>query len=148
METTKKPLDAATSNGEDQAKLTPSKDSVAHKAKKVNTLREIRVRNDLSADVIVGIVQAMYPKYDNTLQSKCEHSDEYGVTLMPKAMAALIERFGSIPKTKIENRTLKNRVYCRLSDEDYEKLVRQSKADGFTTMQGCLTTLIRNYIDQ
>ena len=54
---------------------------------------------------------------------------------------------GPVGKTYVTG-ILKNRVYCRLSDEDYEKLVRQSKADGFTTMQGCLTTLIRNYIDQ
>ena len=52
-------------------------------------LRELRLSKQIPAKDMVAVVQAIYPKYDKTVQSKCENGDAYGVSLRPDAMAAL-----------------------------------------------------------
>lgn len=44
-----------------------------------NELRCLRVDLGLPAKDMVAIVQTLYPKFDKTMQSKCERGDEYGV---------------------------------------------------------------------
>ena len=143
---TKKPLTAATVNGSKGKSPQSSNNSIARSGKKVNTLRAIR--GDTPARDIVDLVKTAYPKYDETLQSKCEHTDEYGVCLCPGAMRLVIGEFGNLKSTKPDIRKLNNRVQARLSDEDYKALKEQMKADGFTTMQGLLTFLIKNYVKE
>lgn len=58
-----------------------------------NELRCLRVDLGLPAKDMVAIVQTLYPKFDKTMQSKCERGDEYGVNIRPDAMKALYERF-------------------------------------------------------
>lgn len=56
-------------------------------------LRELRLSKQIPAKDMVAVVQALYPKYDKTVQSKCENGDAYGVSLRPDAMAALYSHF-------------------------------------------------------
>lgn len=43
-------------------------------------LRELRLSKQIPAKDMVAVVQAIYPKYDKTVQSKCENGDAYGQT--------------------------------------------------------------------
>lgn len=56
-------------------------------------LRELRLSKQIPAKDMVAVVQAIYPKYDKTVQSKCENGEAYGVSLRPDAMAALYAHF-------------------------------------------------------
>lgn len=38
-------------------------------------LRDLRISRQLPAREMVAVVQALYPKYDKTIQSKCENGD-------------------------------------------------------------------------
>lgn len=58
-----------------------------------NELRKFRTKHNIPVSDIVETVKEIYPKYDRTLQSKCEHSDEYGVELSRQAMEHLYDRF-------------------------------------------------------
>lgn len=42
-----------------------------------NELRSLRVDLGLPAKDMVAVVQELYPKYDKTMQSKCENGDDY-----------------------------------------------------------------------
>ena len=44
-------------------------------------LRELRVTKQIPAKDMVAVVQTLYPKYDKTVQSKCENGEAYGVTI-------------------------------------------------------------------
>ena len=65
-------------------------------------LRELRVTKQIPAKDMVAVVQTLYPKYDKTVQSKCENGEAYGVTIRPDAMHALYERFGFRPGELVE----------------------------------------------
>ncbi|MGN0444205.1 MAG: hypothetical protein ACI4F5_06295 [Acutalibacteraceae bacterium] len=124
-----------------------SRTSLSQKAKKINPLRDLRVNNNIPAADIVAEVQKIYPKYDKMLQSKCEHGDEYGICLRRDAMEALVGKYAAESTVKVvENRKLKNRLYVRLSDEDYSNFKKAQAESGFTTVQNFLTFLIRNYL--
>ena len=56
-------------------------------------LRELRLSKQIPAKDMVAVVQQIYPKYDKTVQSKCENGEIYGVSLRPDAMAALYAHF-------------------------------------------------------
>ena len=49
-------------------------------------LKELRHARQIPARDIVKVIQKIYPKYDKTIQSKCENGDAYGVTLRPDAL--------------------------------------------------------------
>ena len=51
-------------------------------------LRELRLSKQIPAKDMVAVVQAIYPKYDKTVQSKCENGDAYGVSLRELTMFA------------------------------------------------------------
>lgn len=40
-------------------------------------LRELRISKQIPAKEMVEVVQALYPKYDKTVQSKCENGEAY-----------------------------------------------------------------------
>lgn len=42
-----------------------------------NELRSLRIELGLPARDMVAVVQGLYPKYDKTMQSKCENGDDY-----------------------------------------------------------------------
>lgn len=79
-------------------------------------LRELRLSKQIPAKDMVAVVQAIYPKYDKTVQSKCENGDAYGVSLRPDAMAALYSHFA--PELAESRKTAKkdaHRLTCRIS---------------------------------
>ena len=94
--------------------------SITIPAQKVNTLKQLR--GERPAKDFVDLIQKKYPKYDETLQSKCEHTEEYGVCLCPGAMKMVIDEYGRLVTSTPEYRRLKNRISARLSDDDYKAL--------------------------
>ena len=81
-----------------------------------NELMELRVGRGLPAREMVAVVQKLYPKYDKTMQSKCEHGEEYGVLLRPDALAALYSRFApDVLEARKRSRHGKHRLTCRVT---------------------------------
>lgn len=119
----------------------------------VSDLRELRLRCQLPAKEMVAVVQELYPKYDKTMQSKCERGAEYGVDLRTDAMEALYRRFNPAAlaaqkRKKNSGHRLTCRISCRLEDEDYRALQQHIRADGYQTMQDWLTDTVRQYIER
>ena len=56
-------------------------------------LRELRISRQLPAKEMVSVVKEIYPKYDKTMQSKCERGDEYGIRIRQDALEALYAKF-------------------------------------------------------
>lgn len=114
-------------------------------------LRELRISKNLPAKEMVEVVRGLYPKYDKTMQSKCERGDEYGIQIRPDAMNALYARYDPerlTKKKKGDGHKYTCRISCRLSDEDYSLLQKCVKAEGYQTMQDWLTDQVRNYLIQ
>ena len=115
-----------------------------------NELRNLRVDLGLPAKDMVAVVQELYPKYDKTMQSKCENGDEYGISIRPDAMKALYEKFApggtKASRRKKDRHRLAGRISCRLEDTDIKALQQRMKADGYTTAQELLTALVRRYL--
>lgn len=116
-----------------------------------NDLRELRLRCQLPSKEMVAVVKELYPKYDKTMQSKCERGSEYGVDLRPDAMEALYRRFDPAAlaarrRKKDSGHRLTCRISCRLEDEDYRALQQHIQADGYQTMQDWIANMVRQYI--
>ena len=116
-------------------------------------LRELRLSKQIPAKDMVAVVQAIYPKYDKTVQSKCENGDAYGVSLRPDAMAALYSHFApelaeSRKTAKKDAHRLTCRISARLETADYEALQRLIEAEGYATTQDWLTATVRRYITE
>lgn len=99
-------------------------------------LRELRLAKQIPAKEMVAVVQELYPKYDKTVQSKCENGEAYGVSLRPDAMAALYARFApelaaAQKAPKKDNRRLTCRISARLEDADYAALQQLVTAEGY-----------------
>lgn len=113
-------------------------------------LRALRLAKNIPVKEMVEVIRPLYPKYDKTVQSKCENGNSYGVQLRPDAMAALYKAFDPDAltrklKSKDQHR-LTCRVSCRLETEEYVKLKRLVEAEGYGTMQDWLAARIRKYI--
>ena len=116
-----------------------------------NDLRDLRVQKQLPVKDMVEVVRELYPKFDKTVQSKCENGDAYGILLRSDAMDALYKRFApDILEGRRLARRERHRLTCRISarleNEDYAALQRHLKADGYATMQDLLTDLVRRYL--
>lgn len=130
----------------------------------MDDLRELRISKQLPAKDMVSVVRDIYPKYDKTMQSKCERGSEYGVQLKQDAMTALLTKFAperlknspmpqpppgespKIAKKKVDGHRLTCRISCRLEDDEYKALKEYVKTEGFDTMQAWLTHKVRQYI--
>lgn len=122
-----------------------------------NELKQLRLSTGLPAKELVTVVKTLYPKYDKTMQSKAENTQDYGVILAPDAMRLLRKPFGvsNSPKTEKSPEQKKRghhrftcRISCRLPDRDYERLQHRMYADGYTTIQNFLTTLVKEYLEK
>ena len=114
-------------------------------------LRELRLSKQIPAKDMVAVVQAIYPKYDKTIQSKCENGGTYGVSLRPDAMAALYAHFApelaeGRKAVKKDAHRLTCRISARLETADYKALQRLIEAEGYATTQDWLTATVRRYI--
>lgn len=115
-------------------------------------LRELRIGLQLPAKEMVSVVRDIYPKYDKTMQSKCERGNEYGVQIRRDAMDALLTKFApeklNVRKKKSDGHKYTCRISCRLPDEHYLLLQKHVKTDGYSTMQDWLTDQVQKYLVQ
>ena len=80
-----------------------------------NDLRDLRVQKQLPVKEMVEVVRALYPKFDKTVQSKCENGSSYGIVLRPDAMEALYKRFApEILEGRRLARKERHRLTCRI----------------------------------
>lgn len=118
-----------------------------------NRLRELRLSSEATPQEMVDIVRVMYPKYDRTLQSKCEHTEDYGVELTYSAFRKLvIELLGKSAWDQYKRRTDGNRknqkrIMIRMDDETYRRFMAQIHRDGFETVQAWGLDHILAYIN-
>lgn len=125
--------------------------STAEKVKPSNPLRDLRLQSGTTAKDMVEVVQTIYPKYDKTLQSKCENGDDYGVRLMDDALAALYAHFNrqapeeAVPQHRKDRHNYTSRVQCRLPKNQIRLLQRLLIEDGLT-IQRWLENVIDQYI--
>jgi len=109
-------------------------------------LKRLRTSKNIPARNMVDVVKAIYPKYDKTVQSKCENGAVYGVCLRTDAMEAIVTKFAPELKTKKkDSHRLTCRISCRLEDAEYRALQQNIKADGYTTTQDWLTDVVKRY---
>ena len=99
-----------------------------------NKLRELRLSKRIPAKDMVEVVRQIYPKYDKTIQSKCE-SEEYGIQLRPDAMDALLMRFATGPPAS-----------CRIPDEVYADLRHCIHEDGYPDPQSWFEHMVAAYL--
>lgn len=117
------------------------------KVKARNRLQALRIDNGIPVKDMVEVVQALYPKYDKVMQSKCEHGEEYGIQLRADAMRALVVRFAPDRRNahKASGRSKPYRIQARLTETVYRQLQRIVKSQG-ATMQDFVEGLILDYI--
>lgn len=130
-----------------------SKASIAQDPEDVKAilLKNLRTSKNIPAKEMVKVVRQVFPKYDKTLQSKCERSAEYGVGIRTKALDAILEKYAPELLAKEKHRRdgghkLKCRVMCRLPESTYIRLLERIKEDGFKTVQEWLSCKIVEYI--
>lgn len=115
-------------------------------------LRELRLSQQLPAKEMVAVVQRLYPKYDKTMQSKCERGDEYGIKIQPDALDALYSEFApelrEKRKRKKDGHRLTCRISCRIKDDEYKALQHRISEEGFKDMQSWLADMVRAYIKE
>lgn len=116
-----------------------------------NELRELRTSRGLAVKEMVAVVQGLYPKYDKTVQSKCENRDAYGVTIRRDALKALYRHFApELLEPKKRTRHGQHRLTCRISarleNRTFAALQQRMQADGYRTFQELLTALVASYL--
>ena len=116
-----------------------------------NRLRDLRLSRSLASQQMVDCVKELYPKYDKPLQSKCESSDVYGVELRRDALEKLYKEFDPDELQKFrrsaDRHKLTCRIYCRLEDDVYKRLLAQIRQDGFKSVQEWVTDQVLAYIN-
>lgn len=115
-----------------------------------NDLKALRVMSGATSKEMVKVVRELYPKYDKTLQSKCER-DEYGIQIKPDAFSALMAAFGGGAHTEKKatrhgKHRLTSRIYARLTKSDFDRLQLQMKRDGYATVQDWATAMVKRYL--
>lgn len=113
-------------------------------------LRALRVKHNIPAREMVAVVQQMYPKYDKTVQSKCENGEAYGITLRPDAMKALRREFdpdglAAQERRKKDRHKMTCRITVRFTDAEYKALQQLIKANGKVTMQDVVRSAVQLY---
>lgn len=116
-----------------------------------NRLRDLRLRSGIPPQQMVDTVRESFPKYDKPLQSKCEHTDQYGVELTYSAFRDLYMKYDPEGWKKYKRHTdghlLTRRIYGRLSEDIYRRFLAQIHQDGFQTVQDWITDHILAYIN-
>jgi len=117
-----------------------------------NQLRELRMASQATPQEMVDLVRVRYPKYDRTLQSKCEHTDLYGVELTYPAFRDLVIRLlGKAAWDQYKKRTDghkdKKRIMIRMDDETFRRFMAQIHQDGYDTVQAWGMDHILAYIN-
>lgn len=96
----------------------------------------------------IEVIRLVAPRYDKHLHSKIKRPDLYGIRLTEAAEQAVQDAFGPPRDTSKDYHKLKAKIQCRLTDAEIDRLQSALKADGFVTMQDCLSHLVRSYIER
>lgn len=107
----------------------------------VNRLRAVRQASGLNPRQMVGLLKESYPRYDKTLQSKCEHTDDYGVQLAESTLKALERQYGI--RRPAENRTKPHRITVRFEKGQYSLLQRALKVRGISAQSYALRGIMK-----
>ena len=107
----------------------------------VNRLRAVRQASGLNPRQMVGMLRESYPRYDKTLQSKCEHTDDYGVQLAESTLKALERQYGI--RRPAENRTKPHRITVRFEKGQYSLLQRALKVRGISAQSYALRGIMK-----
>ncbi len=112
----------------------------------VKAFREAR---GVTAKQCADVVREQYPGYDKHLHSKVEHPDRYGIRLVLSAEQALEDAFSatSPEPRKRDNRRLKAKIQCRMTESKFERLQRAFRHDGYATMQEGISHLIDKFLE-
>ena len=111
-----------------------------------NELRDLRLLSGIPAPVIADAVREIFPKFDRYLLSKCEQPDLYGVTLLPRGMKAARALAPEVTPKKKDGHKNQFRIYCRMDQATYNRLIAQIRQDGFKTVQDWMLDQIKAYI--
>ena len=111
-----------------------------------NELRDLRILSGIPAPTIAGAVKQVFPKFDRYLLSKCEQPDLYGVTLLPRGMKAVRALAAEVTPKKKDGHKNQFRIYCRMDQATYNRLIAQIRQDGFKTVQDWMLDQIKAYI--
>ena len=112
-----------------------------------NELRALRLTSGIPAPTIAKAIREIYPKFDTTLLSKCEHPDDYGVRLLPTGMHAARKLVPGWEKKERDRLRSRFCIHCRMDGETYVKLVGQIRQDGFKTVQSWMLDQVLAYIN-
>lgn len=112
-----------------------------------NELRDLRILSGIPAPVIADAVREIFPKFDRYLLSKCEQPDLYGVTLLPRGMKAARALAPEVTPKKKDGHKNQSRIYCRMDQATYNRLITQIHQDGFKTVQDWMLDQIMAYIN-
>lgn len=114
-----------------------------------NELKDLRVSHVLAARDMAETVQALYPRFDRYLLSKCEASDQYGVELRRDALKRLYMKYAPEAWRKRRSRDRHRRkrsIRCRLDENTYQALLAIIRETGFDTVQDWLESQINVFV--
>ena len=112
-------------------------------------VRQFRESRGISAKEMVEVAREEYPGYDKYLHSKVERPEEYGIRPVLGLESAWEAAFtGTAQKARRrDNRRLKARIQCRMTQTEFERLQHRFRAQGFDTMQAGVKYLITTYLE-
>ena len=122
----------------DQLKITTELEA----AIKTNDIGTVMRLKGISHKSMVELMRTEFPRFDSPLLSKCRRPDLYGVVLHPDGYRIL----GEFPNKRRENRKLKRRIYGRLTEDEYEKLVAYIAKDGYKNIQEFIRDKVQEYL--
>lgn len=116
-----------------------------------NDLQSLRLAHQIPARDMAETVQTLYPRFDRYLLSKCEASEVYGVQLKHDALKALYLKYDPeawvLRLRKTDGHKNQFRIYCRMDQATYNRLISQIRQDGFKTVQDWMLDQIKAYIN-
>ncbi len=114
-----------------------------------NDLQSLRLSCQIPAKDMAEAVQKIYPRFDRYLLSKCEADTVYGVELKKDALKALYLKYApdAWAKRKKDGHRNQSRIYCRMDEATYNRLIAQIRQDGFKTVQDWIMDQILAYIN-
>lgn len=112
-------------------------------------VKEFREERSILASQVVEVVREQYPGYDKYLNSKVENHEKYGIRLVNDAEQMLEQAFLKVTPAprKPDKRRLPQRIQCRLSKTNYERLQQAFRVAGFDTVQAGMQHLIIKYLE-
>lgn len=115
-----------------------------------NHQRDLRLHSGLRMDSLAEIVKEVHPNFDKSLLSKCENPEKYGVKLDYQTFKHLYQSADPEGWEKYKRRTdghlMTCRIYGRLPDSVYHRLIEKIHRDGYKTVQQWILDHVLAYI--